>query len=593
MIAQGDNTTSWQVPVELQENAVYYWRARAYDGLLYGDWMTPASFRVNLVNDPPTAPTLSSPADNSEVSTFIPVLTVNNASDPDSENLTYNFELALDTDFTQIIASETGIFEGEATTSWQAPVSLSENTYYYWRAQADDWLTEGPWMTTAVFFVNTANDAPTAPSIISPSDSSEITTLYTDVAASNSTDPDNDTLTYIFEIDTVMTFDSPDLIISGNIPEGQGTTSWYTDGLNDNTYYYIRAKASDGLAESPWSEVINFFVNTANDAPATPVLANPSDGGAVNVFTPTLSVHNSSDIDGDALTYEFEIYEDAEMVNLVSEITGVEETGQITSWTVPVNLTENKTYYWRARAYDGELYSGWMPLASFMVNTANDAPSAPSLHSPAEGSSIDTLNPTLAIYNASDPDSDILTYNFEIYTEGALIQSLTGIPEDVSGITSVILDEALSDNTTYTWRARAYDGDRYGAWMDMAAFSVHLPAENITATIDFHPKTLNKKSRGKWVTVHIELPEGYDVNDIIISSILLQGVVPAEQWPYNIGDHDRDGIPDLMVKFKRRDVIDILPEGDNVIVHVTGMAGATPFEGVDTIRVASQCCGKQ
>ncbi|MEW6417895.1 MAG: hypothetical protein AB1480_07215, partial [Nitrospirota bacterium] len=90
---------------------------------------------------------------------------------------------------------------------------------------------------------------------------------------------------------------------------------------------------------------------------------------------------------------------------------------------------------------------------------------------------------------------------------------------------------------------------------------------------------------GKWVTVYIELPEGYDVHDIIVSSILLEGTVPAEQRPYCIGDHDKDGIPDLMVKFNRNSVINILPEGDNVLVHVTGTVGIITFEGVDTIRV--------
>ncbi|MEW6417585.1 MAG: hypothetical protein AB1480_05625, partial [Nitrospirota bacterium] len=74
-----------------------------------------------------------------------------------------------------------------------------------------------------------------------------------------------------------------------------------------------------------------------------------------------------------------------------------------------------------ARAYDGELYSEWMSLASFLVNTANDAPDKPTLHSPADGSSIDALNPTLSVENAEDPDlpeADTLTYDFEIYSNG-------------------------------------------------------------------------------------------------------------------------------------------------------------------------------
>jgi hypothetical protein len=584
-IPEGNSATSWTVPLALQENSYYFWRARAYDGILYGDWMIPAFFRINTVNEPPTAPTLSSPADNSSISTLTPVLAVNNASDPDSENLTYNFVLATDPELTQVITSETGLFEGNGTTSWQVPVTLAENTWYYWSAQADDWFITGPWMTTAKFFVNTANDAPSVPVIISPLNNSEITSLFADIVLSNSADPDSANLTYIFELDTAMTFDSPNLIRSGNIPEGQDTTSWLADNLRDNTYYYVRAKASDGIAESGWSEVTGFFVNTANEAPTVPVLSNPSNGSGVNSFNPALSIHNSSDIDGDALTYEFEIYADAAMTNLVSSITGVQEIPQITTWTAPMNLQENNTYYWRARAFDGELNSGWMPPASFMVNTANDAPSAPVLYSPENGSSLNTLTPTLKIYNAVDPDSDSLTYDFEIYSGGALVKAITGIPQDNSGITSAVLNTPLSDNKTYSWIARAYDGDRYGAWMDMASFSIHLPSTNITATINFDPDTLNKKSKGNWVTVYIELPAGYNVSNINISSLLLNNSVHAETWPYAVGDNDKDVIPDLMVKFNRDAVINILPNGENIQVKVAGTVGTTTFEGVDRIRV--------
>ena len=40
-----------------------------------------------------------------------------------------------------------------------------------------------------------------------------------------------------------------------------------------------------------------------------------------------------------------------------------------------------------------------------------------------------------------------------------------------------------------------------------------------------------------------------------------------------------------MVKFNRADVINLLPSGNNVIVHVKGMVGTTTFEGFDIIRV--------
>jgi hypothetical protein len=315
------------------------------------------------------------------------------------------------------------------------------------------------------------------------------------------------------------------------------------------------------------------------------MLANPSDKGAVNTYTPTLSVHNSTDLDKDSLTYEFEVYSDPDLTALVASTTSVPETTGTTSWTVPVTLIENTTYYWQARANDGALDSGWMAKASFFVNKANDAPGAPALSSPATGSSLATLTPTLAVKNAADPDSDTLTYNFAIYSNGVLVAQKTGVPQDSSGITTWTPDTNLQDNTAYTWNAQASDGDSSGAWMDDASFSIHIPKTGINATIDFDPNTLNKTSNGTWVVVYIEFPAGYRPADVDISTVRLEGTIPAVQRPSAVGDYDKDGIPDLMVKFKRSDVINLLPNGDKVTVRVTGTVGTTTFEGVDTIRV--------
>jgi len=121
--------------------------------------------------------------------------------------------------------------------------------------------------------------------------------------------------------------------------------------------------------------------------------------------------------------------------------------------------------------------------------------------------------------------------------------------------------------------------------MDLATFSIHLPVNRITADIELRPRTLNRESEGRWIVAYIELPQGHDVYDIDRSSILLEGSIPARPHPYRFGDHDRDGVPDLMVKFRRSEVIGILPEGEEVPVTISGIVGTTSFEGMDTIRV--------
>jgi hypothetical protein len=108
----------------------------------------------------------------------------------------------------------------------------------------------------------------------------------------------------------------------------------------------------------------------------------------------------------------------------------------------------------------------------------------------------------------------------------------------------------------------------------------------IEATVDIDPDTLNLKSQGKWITCYIELPEGYDVHNIDVSTIMLNDQVPAEPRPCGIGDYDGDGMADLMVKFNRSAVEGILEVRDEVQIRVTGdLADGTLFQGTDTIRV--------
>jgi hypothetical protein len=127
-----------------------------------------------------------------------------------------------------------------------------------------------------------------------------------------------------------------------------------------------------------------------------------------------------------------------------------------------------------------------------------------------------------------------------------------------------------------------------------------------TATIDIDPNTLNLKSKGKWITCYIELPEGYNVSDFDRAIILLNGTIPVDpfwmdkQLESVVGDYDDDGIPDLMVKFDRTSVIDYILDQNmtykNVTLTVTGIFQhwsteipprhwAIFIEGSDTIRV--------
>jgi hypothetical protein len=55
-----------------------------------------------------------------------------------------------------------------------------------------------------------------------------------------------------------------------------------------------------------------------------------------------------------------------------------------------------------------------------------------------------------------------------------------------------------------------------------------------------------------------------------------------------VGDYDRDGIPDLTVKFDRKQVCALLEPGEAVEITVSGSAGDVRFTGKDTVRVKNE-----
>jgi hypothetical protein len=125
----------------------------------------------------------------------------------------------------------------------------------------------------------------------------------------------------------------------------------------------------------------------------------------------------------------------------------------------------------------------------------------------------------------------------------------------------------------------------------------------ITATIDIDPKALNLRSKGKWITCYIELPEGFEVAEINRTSILLNDTIHVDPFWLNktiesvVGDYDGDGIADLMVKFNRAEVtyyiltnVDITKLIEErfmtITLTVTGkLNDGTPFKGSATIKI--------
>lgn len=118
----------------------------------------------------------------------------------------------------------------------------------------------------------------------------------------------------------------------------------------------------------------------------------------------------------------------------------------------------------------------------------------------------------------------------------------------------------------------------------------------ISASITFDPDTLNLTSQGRYATCYIELPHDYDVAEIDISSIALvcpnEASIPAQASPTAIGDHDSDGITDLMVKFDRASIQAEVEPAETVELSIAGrLDDGAPFEGLGAVRVINTGTG--
>ena len=138
---------------------------------------------------------------------------------------------------------------------------------------------------------------------------------------------------------------------------------------------------------------------------------------------------------------------------------------------------------------------------------------------------------------------------------------------------------AGSANTVYMW------------------FDHGVVPHEIGASANFDPDTLNLNSKGKWITAYIQLPEGYNPENIDASTILLNETIqpvldPKYDFVTNsseyLVDHNNDGIIERMLKFDRATLASLIYQSvgmqSDVTLTITGkLRNGTQFEGTYTL----------
>jgi hypothetical protein len=110
-------------------------------------------------------------------------------------------------------------------------------------------------------------------------------------------------------------------------------------------------------------------------------------------------------------------------------------------------------------------------------------------------------------------------------------------------------------------------------------------ADYIQAQMEFTPKVLNPKSKGKWLKAHFVLPEGFSVEDVNTNT-------PAVIAPLGItSDHikvliNEDGPVEIKAAFSRSDFCGSATSNDGTEVIVIGLLNSGQnFYGTDTIKI--------
>ncbi len=128
------NSSEYAMTRDLTQNKALFWRVQAKTAAVSGPWSTKWSFKTG---NPPSVPTLVSPANNGLVKDYTPLFNWNNSTSPSGTSFKH-YEIQVDdgSDFSSPVLN-TITTAGDITDSDFTPaVDLTSNTRFYWRVRA-------------------------------------------------------------------------------------------------------------------------------------------------------------------------------------------------------------------------------------------------------------------------------------------------------------------------------------------------------------------------------------------------------------------------------------------------------------------------
>jgi MYXO-CTERM domain-containing protein len=476
-------TTAWLITIPMTWGSEYWARAYAEDSRgLRSAFSNVNNFLIARANQ---APSISASYDSAPIPDDGITISEGDTTtidlaffDPDGDDLVLSVE-HLNTAFFRHDDGVLEVEDGTATYTWTAgPKDAMESPETIEFAVSDG---EFAARTRALINVLPVNEPPAVVELLSPADNAFVTTLTAELVVFNTTDPDEDELTYEFEVYfSDDEAEAPDLS-SGVVEEGPtGETAWTTGEMSEGTEALWRARAFDGNEENgygPWSEQRRFFVDTLNDPPEAPVLLQPADQQLIRVQDPELSATVPADPEQDDVSIRFEVSNDAEFEEIVTRSRGIrpEALGLDAMWQIDEMLRWGSEYYARAYAVDDRgAVSPYSNVNLFTIRE-NGVPDIPAFGEPLSAQCVDALldeRPrSITVFNVTDPEGARVSLQLQIFPADANPEADTPlfdttVAQSRNGeTTDVPIDQSvMRDDNSYLIRVRAFDGFDYTGW---------------------------------------------------------------------------------------------------------------------------------
>ncbi len=113
----------------------------------------------------------------------------------------------------------------------------------------------------------------------------------------------------------------------------------------------------------------------------------------------------------------------------------------------------------------------------------------------------------------------------------------------------------------------------------------YLLTPAITTEIRIVPQTFHLRSRGRWITAHIHIPEEYDLDDVILDSVVLGNQIePVRIWtnePEEVitAKFSRATVQELLELLERTGTVNLIVSGD--LVDGTKLQGRCSLNVID------------